>query len=1044
MIKWFTDGRNSLISLWIVLSVLMIICASFFRIDGYIAFPQHGIFDKFLEVTRIIKETKGKEFWYRLFFIADFFWAFCTLTLIGYLIRRMNGFFFVLGAIKISLFQVYMVFAVLALVLDTTEGIFYLWYLSKQLETVTILKIISYIISFSFLVYWVLRKYVIPNFKPILRFVLTSMVSLVFILLIYLLLTVMPQGGTLVVHLFHSPSNIILLFFLMTFLAILLSHFPVYVDIWLNANNDIIELEMADEGFRFLGFGIIYYNTKKNRLSVPDTFTNQTVANFRRSLGILFYVAVFNIFLGVASRFFEVNLNVNGLTVLILVITLIVYYRKGVEYTKWKKVLDDQNSTDEREKAVVVSIVNYVKGFPRYFVLCTLMVFAAALVVWLLDWDRLSLVLVMIALGFQMFLYIYFKISRSFFKYVYFSEKLYDHNPEMFNPRTLKLFREHDKEHGTRDSSFYRYFGTLSDNIQYLKLMQFSGYISLLLIIVANLSFTVATFLNPINIILIYIIVIYSVIIMAFKHVLYYHRNGKSPKRYRNFFKYGLPVLTFLIIVLFSYNITLENDLHELKLVQKKEGRVEHGDFLKSITNEGKEKDNYFFVGSYGGGLKANLWNLLIFNELENNTDNDFLKSTIALSGVSGGAVGIGNYASLTFENKGVHLVDSLIFEIGKSNVLSNELVYLLGKDWIREYLPYFDYSGKDRSFMSMKNHAALTGMGENYNSIAFTDYWHDIYNARKGKFPALIMNTTSTSGNHGVASSVKFPDDTFPAADPILDFRGSDSTKTLTYFGAISTTNRFPIFSPTAKIRSKGSYLDGGYFENSGMLSVLELYLTITADSSKSYHDKINPIFINIINSEDFYIEEKVINEWKFKKKSLDKAGELSSIIGTVTSIDKLPRHVSGRIAKLGGVRLEPIMMPHKITYKKVKQVLRADVDDPIRLMKHIKAHNDVIDSALSWYRPYKLQKWGVVQPPLARVLSVPAVRYQEAMIKCHPDVLNTLDRIYQYTKIDTIFTFQIQEQLKTRPNSNYFDEIKTKDTLQTNKVDVFTETEK
>ncbi len=1023
MINWIRKGANPIILLWVFITIVIIICNSFFRINDYVSFPQHGHFEDFDAVTQFIKDS-SKVFLYRLYFVLDFVWAFLLLSIIGFLIREMDAKSISFGKNRrLSLFQIYAICAVLAFIFDVIEGVCYLFYLGKYLKIIVSIKVIFYILCFAFFLYWALKKYVFSDFKSLFRFVITSGLSLVFIVLIYALLTAMPQGGTLIVHLFYSPLNIIFFFFLLTFLAIMISHYPVYVDIWLNGDNKSVELKMAKHGIRFLGFGIIYYNTLKTKKARKHGFNNKRVNALRRSLGVFLYVAVFNIFLRVASQFFEIDFNINGLTALILVITLVIYNNMGEEYIRWKSVIQDDDIDIEQKRLVVLKIVKYVGGFPRYFIFSTTLVFITALISFFSQWSRISLCLLVVTLAFQMFLYTYFKICRTYFKYIFYSDKLKAFNPEMFNPDTEALFKQYNPKPNRGKSWYFRQYGKLSDNVQYLKLMQFSGYVALFVVILANAIFDFASYLNPLNIILLYIVLIYSIIIITFKHVLYYHRNKVDTSSiYQEFFSYGIPIFTVMFGIWLGYNLSIKNDLHELKLVEKKETPLKQSAFLRSMTNGNgqSKKNNYFFVGSYGGGLKANLWNLLIFNELEKNNEKAFLSRTIAMSGVSGGAVGIGNFAALTYENKAQKEVDSLIFEIGNSNVLSNELVYLLGKDLVREHLPYFSYQGTDRSYKSMEHHAKLTGMKERYNTLSYTDYWLQMYRARKGKFPALIMNTTSTSGKQGVASTVTFSENTFPAADDILDFNGNLSSKTLTYFGAVSTTNRFPLFSPTAKIVSKGSYLDGGYFENSGMLSVLELYDAIAGDRSKPYNRQINPVFINIINSEDYYIAKKVLNDWNFKKRSLSEAGEISSILETVVSIDKLPRYVYDKIQKRGFI-IEPIMMPHKITYAKVKAVLGADVDDPIRLMKFIKQHNDTINSVLKVYEPYDYKKWGVVQPPLARVLSEPSVRYQEAMVKNHPYILETIQRINEYVKSDEILDINVQENLKQRPKRDY-----------------------
>ena len=54
------------------------------------------------------------------------------------------------------------------------------------------------------------------------------------------------------------------------------------------------------------------------------------------------------------------------------------------------------------------------------------------------------------------------------------------------------------------------------------------------------------------------------------------------------------------------------------------------------------------------------------FNELDKRTRNGFSENTLVMSGVSGGAVGIANYASILNENGGnAEKKDKAIFDIG-------------------------------------------------------------------------------------------------------------------------------------------------------------------------------------------------------------------------------------------------------------------------------------------------------------------------------------------------------------------------------------------
>lgn len=1018
MNKWFLKGLNPLVIFWILLSIVLLFCTAKFRLNDYVSHPQHGLFENFDIITKYIINN-GKLVWYRAFFIIDFLWALIFLSLLVNLVMYMNGLEAdELEHKKLSLVHLFMFLVIFAYVFDVVEGVSYLFYWKKMAAFFAKAKIIAYALTIGFFLYWVLKRYVFTDFHSLWRFFQTYLLSIAFIAIIYLLLTAMPQGGTLIVDMFYNPWNIVLLFALLTFLAIIVSHFPVYVDIWLHGANTGIKLFMADHWIKFAGWGIIFYGTH----ILPDEkpvakFSNRRVDALRRSLGILLYIAVFNIILGVAEGFYGLYFNATQITAFLLILTLLIYGAKGQDYARWKKVLYDTASSDEEVKKVVETVLKFVGRFPAYFVFCLAMVLLTALAAAFLGWSRWAVILFLITLGFQMFLYVYFKLCRTYFKYAFYSEQLHNYNPNMFNKQLLERFKKYHIYPTRGQKWYFRQYGKLSDNIRYLTLMQISGVSSFIFLLLANFSFGFAQLLNPLVIIMLYIILFYSIIIITFKHVLYYHRSPRAQKRYREMFRYGIPVLVILLIGWAGYSTTLANDLHELAIVERKKAPVESSKYLEMRTRDipALGKQNFFFVGSYGGGLKANLWNMLLFNELDKRSKGDFTANTLVMSGVSGGAVGIANYASIVNEIDGLQLRQKAIYKIGTSNVLSNELVYLFGKDWIREYIP-ITYKGRDRSFKSMQDHAKHTRMGDRYNTLAYSDYWNELLKKRKGKYPILIMNTTSTIGRQGVASTVKFKENTFPAADNLSDFMDQCGDCDLTYFGAVSTTNRFPLFSPSAEIRGKGTYVDGGYFENSGMLSTLEIYETLVEETG-DYRSKIQPVFVNIINSQDYYVANKVIKDWGFKKVSQAKTGELAAILTTVISIDKLPRYVFDKIEKKGFV-VEPIMMPHKLSYERVKAVLRGDVDDPVRLMKLIKKHNDTIRWVLEDYPAYKLKQWGVVEPPLARVLSEPAVRYQEAMVFNHPEVQRALARMDAYLEtkdvIDNRFKQRLQRSIK------------------------------
>ena len=87
--KGVNRGSHFLIAVWILLSFLILVCNGFFWINDYISSPQHGLFEHFNEVSEVIRFKN--LFWYRLYFLLDFFWGLYLLLIIGDLVKDDQG-----------------------------------------------------------------------------------------------------------------------------------------------------------------------------------------------------------------------------------------------------------------------------------------------------------------------------------------------------------------------------------------------------------------------------------------------------------------------------------------------------------------------------------------------------------------------------------------------------------------------------------------------------------------------------------------------------------------------------------------------------------------------------------------------------------------------------------------------------------------------------------------------------------------------------------------------------------------------------------------
>ncbi len=982
----------------------MLLVAGKFYINEYLAHPQfthythlQGCFDKI--------EEEGKAGMFYTFFMVDFIWAFLLLTSGYKLICFMNR------EKKRYIPMWYLCVAIPAYLFDTLENISYLLlsnHILFPLETLASWKMIFYILTGIVFLYHLYKSFLSTIISSVFFFLKTSVFSLLIILVIVVLITFIDQGGTIIVAMFSQPLQLLLTLVLLKFLVVIVSHYPIYMQIWGKVKGtfqpDGIRLKMYKKAKVILGFGIIYFIPGKNNNYDPE------VTRFlRRSLGILLYMAMFHVFLFIANRYFEWNISKTlGITLLITIIWLVLYYKLEHLRNRFVDILFDKGRSHSTRQWAAKHIAKLVKWSPLIFLLTVFSLLLLILWVYLRPgWSETHVLATLFVLLVNILNYTNFRLSRAFLRYVFYSEALKQSNPNLIDPEIQTLFSPFSPSYRFFDKwvvSIGQKIAFLSDNRKYLNFMRVGGLFSLTLLLFINLFPLQGYMFNPLNVILLYIIFYYSMVIILLKHILYYSKTliiNEEPfrffKSYRNLFKYFFPILMVVAVFWVGYSTSKGNDLHLLQPIPEAKKLVKTEEFLKAYrSHSSKELPYSFLVASYGGGLKANLWNLLVFQELTQNPH--FLFNTLCFSGVSGGAVGIGNYFQIHYNKKYTETRLEAITKIGESNLLSTEIAYLLGGDFMRELIPGDSlFYGKDRSYFSMQQHAGFTGFEENYQRYTYREWWSQRFR-ENAYVPALIINTTSTKGKQGIALSLfnEEIEEVVPAADDILSL--ANSTRSISYYNAISASNRFPILSPAAKIFGKGYYLDGGYFENSGLLSAMEFYDYLFKEASTDHAEKI-PVFINVINSEEYYILEK-IKAWGVELDAQDglDAGELKSILKTLVSTEKLPRYVTSKAKDKG--RVIKIMMPHKIKYEKVKTLLGGTPINPFKLMDSIEVHNNRIDEVLSKYDDYEFDQWGVVTPPLSRLLGAEATEYQKAMIYRHPEVREQLLKIHEYFK--------------------------------------------
>ncbi|MEM9548336.1 MAG: hypothetical protein AAGA77_20300, partial [Bacteroidota bacterium] len=1005
--------------------------------------------------------------------------------------------------------------------------------------------------------------------KSIYSIIKASSISIVMLIVLAIGLTLLDQGATLVVHLYDEVEGskvtgiiqICATVFLINLLAIMLSHYPEYIQSIMEKDNKtrwyinwwfkLFSKSNNEQKGVFPGL-ITFTNKHYNDLTKPtdskeDILENvdsyqknddsttvaaaqvednlktgtsaeldapkrdssaqeadkQVNANnkgrfekldtlFRYLLGVMTYVAWFYVIYEAFDLYGLTDFNAPASVFLwtFLVCTIIYYlfriHRKDSEKLRdeievLKKTPPDNNVTITISKEAIDQVKPWTRGYIALFYMTIFLGFCAWYVFNSFGWHKWSFLVSIAFLLTNTFLYVFFRFTRFYLKYVWFDSKRVKYLLEKDQEAAFKSSQNSVQlvlENGTKTNWTHKILGFTSSSYNFLKSISFST-----LAAAAYLIWTFTTMdsyiteFSTIPMLLALLAVLNILIIYPVKLFLANARRrnigvdenllnaqpdaenlGKEPmdayrKRKSKFYIYAFAFIVLLIGINIASNYKNIHKLYFNKATSYMTVDTFSNRLLDHITRNiihdscGTVKP-MLQVASFGGGLKSNLWTLLVMDALDDSLSVKLSKlnsptphkarildHTISLSGVSGGAVGLGNYMVLDHMNRVLpdYDRDSIIRKIGEENILAIDAAGIFGHDKIMgilKLLPGSSEFNRDRSYYAMDRYMKiLTRTNKNkasedeeeayniLNSSSLAEYWNSMLTGVNHN-PALIINTASTGSKPGVSFSLASDSITFPGyihlSDTLPENQGYEDLK---YFDAVSTSNRFPIMSPTAQVEEKGHFLDGGYFENSGLLTLNQFLAELKRKLRRRIGSSIDnyPIgTVSIINSKSDYVR-KFIKNHEIKKVEINGSTNAAAIIAGITNIDKLP-NVLLSTAKTYTTKedyLFTIYMPHPITIDDIQNVIGGKVAINKDLIEDIRANNEMIKDVVdTFYSDQGLKMDGLVVPPLARTLSKPAVDYEIAMIKHHDSVRVVIDSILTYI---TKCPKQTKEQNKT-----------------------------
>ncbi len=983
--------------LLVCLSILLMTAGYLFDVPEYneiFTIPQHGYFDLLEDVRNLIKGNTISQISYFSFFTIDFLWAPTLLTLAyRYLVRP--GAWWPLKPISGNvLSSAFFLFACLAYVFDVLENTSYLLFKEElihglSLKTIVDIKNAMYALVFLVMIVAYYQKYIFPKINLIKAAIKSSFLSIFTILLLIGLATFMDQGSTVIVHLLDHPVSLLLTMILLNLLAMVSAHYPDYLDKYFHPRSAIEwQLDPLFGKKPFKGIGLITYRETSESKDIADYTLVRQIGNkksdffnhFRKIMGALVMITWIYVLLFVYRKYESPTLALPLILLCITFLSIWLHFWSTKVKNEWKVFVENNQDKAQNIQAVIqkveeedapdIQVPDRVVACAKatlFFFLALLFftgltLWLACIASWVITWYMLvfnTIINVIFIILFQQF--------RTIINLPLFSDKL----------KWIPIV----------------YLGKDLTHVRFFALMG----------IATLATFVGATFdpisLNALVIMLMFVFLLYGMIVILLKHHLYYsneHQKTNDTYKYpvtKRFFREYVPILGVLIVLWIMFSGMVGNGLHKIPFVEEKPTEVlmldTYKDELKLATHE-----DWYLVASYGGGLRATAWTMLLLDTIQK-AEPDFFNQSLAMSGVSGGFLGLSFYTALLLspENERLPAIET----IGKQNLLSIDISYLLGFDLFRELIPYIKkFCFRDRAGRSMEAYAGLIqsndqALTKDLLNSSYRNYWTRVYKyeqAKKRHFPALIGNTTGTNSQYGIACSLAYDEDNdpFPGAVDILTFDAK--AESISYLDATSTTERFPVFSPAAEIENKGNFLDGGYFENSGLLSLMNFYEFLEKDDAIHFNDEHTKVII-IINSKEAYIS-KVLGE-NIHPKSNKATSEFGAILQTVADVATLSLALEQKYEKRFGENYIPIYLPYHITYDDVVSHIGGIPENPGDVQKILYQSNKKIRNAIEKAGQKKDKP---IPPALARVLSDPAFDYIKAMLK-HEEVEQAIEQI-------------------------------------------------
>ncbi|SDS25819.1 hypothetical protein SAMN04515667_1766 [Formosa sp. Hel1_31_208] len=315
-------------------------------------------------------------------------------------------------------------------------------------------------------------------------------------------------------------------------------------------------------------------------------------------------------------------------------------------------------------------------------------------------------------------------------------------------------------------------------------------------------------------------------------------------------YKNQIPLLTIVVIVAMALAINTASkadfnhyDASTVKTTIQPSERLPLDTYIdqwivdRKVDIQNSPKNQKFpivLVSSEGGGSRAGLWTFLVQSYLYERNPDYFEKYLFSMTGASGGGVGNNMFYTqafnlqngtsnvrLKFTEPQKNLLKYRASTIYNKDYLSTSVASLMGRDLFKSITNLFTFPDRgalledewEESFKYTFDYPGGSPIGEAYLQMMPKLGAYDYIR------PIVITNTTHLqSGEYAVISPVSVAKDSLNM-DVFLDLLAaypSDSIM-IKRSTAMSMNARFPYLSPAVRIKDVGQFGDAGYYDNVG-----------------------------------------------------------------------------------------------------------------------------------------------------------------------------------------------------------------------------------